>query len=37
LDPAKDSSDLLVASIAFEVNVEHNRGDLQRCDRGIKR
>jgi hypothetical protein len=34
LDLAEDFSDLPVASLAFKVNLEDDRGDLQR-DRGI--
>jgi len=29
LDLAEDSSNLLVASLAFKVNLEDDRGDLQ--------
>jgi len=36
LDLAEDFSDLLVASLAFKVNLEDDRGDLQQRDRRIQ-
>jgi hypothetical protein len=36
LDLAEDFSDLPVASLAFKVNLEDDRGDLQQTDRRIQ-